>query len=204
MKNDKYIMSFTTGGLFHLESVKLAGLFLELGDWNAVREKVISGNVLQARTRNSLKRVCREVISRLRTLAPHELDLLIRGSAQEQRYLLWLSVCRYYKFIADFADEVVHEHYVSLKNDLRYEDFDWFFNKKSEWHIELDKIRPTSRCKLRQVLFKILREADLLTPNNTINSAMLSPQLLDMIQHGNRQEVLRFPMFESELKGWAQ
>ena len=68
MDNNRYSMSFTTGGLFHLESVKLAALYLGLGDWSEVREKVISKNLLQYRTLNTLKRVCREVISRLKAL----------------------------------------------------------------------------------------------------------------------------------------
>jgi hypothetical protein len=41
-------MSFTTGSLFHRESVKLVAMYLELGDWNSVRDKVIAKNLLQS------------------------------------------------------------------------------------------------------------------------------------------------------------
>lgn len=194
MKNERYSMSFTTGSLFHQESVELAVLFLDLNDWNAVRDKVISGNLLQSRTLNTSKRVCCEIISRLKTLAPREIDLLVHGSTQEQGYLLWIAVCRRYKFIADFAVEVVLERYISLKTDLHYEDFDSFFNRKSEWHPEIDKIRPATRNKLRQVLFKILREAELLTADNTIHAVLLSSRLLEAIPHGSRQDILVFPV----------
>lgn len=194
-------MSFTTGSLFHRESVELAALYLDLGDWNAVRDKVIAENLLQTRTLNTLKRVCCEVISRLRTLSPGELEFLVESSHQEQAYLLWLAVCRRYRFIADFAVEVLRERYITLKSDLTYEDFDSFFNRKSEWHLELDEITPATRGKLRQVLFKMLREADLLTTNNMIHAAMLSPRLLDLIHQGSHRDVLHFPAFESDLKG---
>ncbi len=204
MKNGRYRMSFTTGNLFHRESVKLAGLYLDLHDWKAVQERVISENLLQARTLNTLKRVCREVISRIRTLGPDELNFLVAASHQEQAYLLWLATCRQYKFIADFAVEVLRERYITLKNDLTHEDFDSFFNRKSEWHEELDRITPATRSKLRQVLFKILREADLLTANNLIHAALLSPRLLKLILRGNRGEVLLFPVFESEVWGAKQ
>lgn len=204
MSNDRYCMSFTTGSLFHCESVKLAALYLELRSWNAVRDKVISENLLQARTLSTLKRVCREVISRLKTLSAGELDFLIEATPQEQGYLLWLAVCRRYRFIADFAVEVIRERYITLKTDLSHEDFDSFFDRKSEWHAELDEIRPATRNKLRQVLFKILREANLITANNMINAAMLSPRLLDVILHGSRRDVLFFPAFESDLKRMAQ
>jgi hypothetical protein len=198
---EKYKMSFSTGGLFSRESVTLSMIFLEIGDWDAVRDKVLTENLLQTRTLTSAQRVCREVISRLKTLNPSELDLLVRGTSQEQGYLLWIAVCRCYKFVADFAGEILRERYLGLKIDLHHEDFDSFFNKKSEWHIELDNIRLVTRNKLRQVLFRILREAELLTVNNTINAAMLSPRLLEAIPRGSRQDVLFFPMFESELEG---
>ena len=201
MNNGKYSMSFTTGSLFYLESVKLAQLFVELIDWNAVRDKVISENLLQARMQNTLKRICREIISRLKTLTPLEIDLLINGSPQEQAYLLWIAICRRYKFIADFAVEIIREHYLSLKINLTHQDFDSFFNKKSESHSELDKIKPTTKNKLRQILFKILREVDLLTANNTINAAMLSPRLVETLLLNDRQDLLLFPIFESNLKG---
>lgn len=201
MSNDKYSMSFTTGSLFFRESVELAKLHIELGDWNSVRDKVVAENLLQTRTLNTLKRVCSEVISRLRTLSSGELEFLVEGNHQEQAYLLWLTVCRRYRFIADFAVEVLRECYVSLKPDLTYDDFDSFFNRKSEWHRELDEITPTTRGKLRQVLFKILREAELLGANNLIHAAMLSPRLLEPIHQTRRRDILHFPVFEPDVRG---
>lgn len=201
MSDDKYIMSFTSGSLFHRESVKLAGLYFDHGDWNSVRDRVVADNLLQARTLNSLNRVYREIVSRLKTLSSTELRFLVSGTHQEQGYILWLAVCRRYKFISDFAVEVLRERFITLKSSLTYEDFDSFFNRKSEWHLELDGITPATRGKLRQVLFRILREADLLTANNIINAAMLTSKLFALIQHGNREDVLYFPVFESDVKG---
>ena len=71
-------------------------------------------------------------------------------------------------------------------------------------HSELDEISPVTRTKLRQVLFKILREADLLTANNMINAAVLNPRQLDVIPKEQRRDVLHFPVFESDLMGIAQ
>ncbi len=204
MSNDRYSMSFTTGSLFHCESVKLATMYIDLGNWNAVRDKVIAENLLQTRTLNTLKRVCREVISRLKTLSSGELEFLLECSHQEQAYLLWLAVCRRYRFIADFAVEVLRERFITLKTDLSHEDYDTFFNRKAAWHSELDEISPATRSKLRQILFKMLREADLLTANNMINAAMLCSRLLDVVSQCNRRDVLYFPVFESDLKGMAQ
>ena len=107
MTNDRYSMSFTTGCLFYRESVKLATLFVDLKDWNIVRNTVLADNLLQARTQNTSKRVCQEIISRLKTLSVQELELLNKGTSQEQAYLLWLAICRRYTFIGDFAVEII-------------------------------------------------------------------------------------------------
>jgi len=201
MVKDKYSMSFTTGSLFHLESVRLASLYLELGEWDSVREKVVSKNLLQTRTLNTLRRVCSEIVSRLKTLSPDELNFLVKGSPQEQGYLLWVAVCRRYRFIADFAVEVLRERYITLKGDLAQEEFDAFFNRKMEWHAEIEEVRSSTRNKLRQVLFKMLREADLLTSKNRINPAMLSGALMELLSRENPRDILFFPAFESDLKG---
>ena len=204
MTNDRYSMSFTTGCLFYRESVKLATLFVDLKDWNIVRNTVLADNLLQARTQNTSKRFCREIISRLKTLSGQELELLINGTPQEQAYLLWLAICRRYKFIGDFAVEIIRERFISLKTDLNNEDFEAFIHKKSERHSEIDAIQPSTRSKLRQVLFKMLREAELLTVNNTINAALLSPRLVQVIAHHQHRDLLFFPVFESDLQGFTE
>lgn len=192
-------MSFTTGALFLNESLKIASLFSEIKDWEKVRDIVIEKNLLQARTLNTSKRFCREVISRLNKLSEKEMRLLIDGVHQEQRYILWIAICRRYRFIRDFSVEVLREHFITLRKELNYEDFDAFFNKKAEWHNELEKITPTTKNKLRQVLFKMLREADLLTSSNTINPALLSPRFFNAIENNRNQDILVFPVLESGL-----
>ena len=200
MSKNRYSMSFTTGSLLHRESIQLAEVYKDLGDWHQVRHKVVSENLLQTRTLNTLKRVCCEVVSRLRTLNAEEMRLLTQGSQQDQRYLLWIAVCRRYEFIADFAVEVLRERHITLKSDLNFEDFDTFFNQKSEWHGELEAIAPSTRRKLRQVLFKMLHEADLLTTNNTIHAALFSTSLVNLLQKQNFRDTRYFPVFDSDLK----
>ena len=204
MNTVKYSMSFTAGSIFFQESVKFAELYLEFGDWDETKNYIIHQNILQARTLNTSKRICTEIISRLKTMNKQELEFLLDSSSQDQAYLLWLAICRRYQFIGDFAIEVIRERFISLKTDLNYIDFDSFFNQKSEWHVELENIKPSTRNKLRQVLFKILREADLLTENNLINVATLSPSLIEIICQNDKREILYFPLFESNLQGMTR
>ena len=201
MESKKYSMSFTTGGIFRQESVELAGLYLELQGWDVVRDQVLTQNTLQTRTISTAKKRFREISTRLQQLSPMELELLIDGSIHEQGYILWIAICRRYQFIGDFAVEVIRERYITLKSDLNYEDYDFFFSKKAEVHPELEKIKSSSQNKLRQVLFKMLKEADLLMDNNLINAAMLTPKLINVISSSNSNDLLFFPVFDSELIG---
>lgn len=196
-------MSFTTGSLFHQESLKLAELFLDLKERHLVRSEVISKNLLQTRTLNTSRRICSEIISRLKTLNRKELELLVHSDKKEQGYLLWIAACRRYPFIGDFAREVVRERYIGLQTHLHQTDFDAFFNKTSEWHPELDDISPATKKKLRQVLFKMMREADLLSTQNMIKAALFTPRILKALSRENRQDLMYFPFLESELN-WNQ
>jgi excisionase family DNA binding protein len=190
-----YSLSFTAGDLLSRESIAIANLFLDLRDWNLVREKVITSNVLQAKTLSTAKRICREVCSRLKMLNHSELELLIETTIQEQGYLLWLAICRRYKFIAEFAVEVLRERYLSLKHSLNYEDFNFFFSKKLESHQELSKVSQRTVDKARQVLFRMMRQAGLLTTNYEINTAILSPRFLNELANDMPLSILVFPYF---------
>ena len=51
-----------------------------------------------------------------------------------------------------------------------------FFNQKAEWHDELDRIAHATQVKVRQIIFKMMREAGLLTEDHIINPVVLSAQ----------------------------
>lgn len=204
MTQDRYRISFTSGSLYHRESLDLAELYLSLRDWDEVRSQVLHDNLLQARTENTAKRICREVIVRLKTLNDVELAFLSEADHQDQAYLLWVTVCRLYRFIADFAVEVLRERFVAMKLDLSFEDFDAFYNRKSEWHDELDNASASTRDKLRQVLFRMLREAGLLTKDKAINGVLLNPRLVELLCQNNPDEFLYFPVYESDIKGMSK
>ena len=137
MVDTKYKMSFTSGALLYSESVKVAQLYSEMCDWSMVRESVIANNRLQMRTLNTSKRIYSEVSSRLKLLTPDQLNLFLQGSRDEQNFLLWLSICQRYRFIYDFAVEVIREKYLRLDLELSYRDYDIFFADKAEWFPEV-------------------------------------------------------------------
>lgn len=203
MNGRKYSMSFTTGTLLHRESEVMTRLYCELGDWDAVREIVIAENRLQMRTLNASKRIFQEISSRLKWLTAPQLQLLLDGSYQEQNYLLWLAVCQRYRFIYDFAVEVIREKFLRLDFDLSYNDYDIFFNNKAEWHPEVERVADSTRKKQRQFIFKMLREAELLTADNRLLPVLLSPRLIRVIQEDDPAHFAIFPTRDAAIKTWT-
>lgn len=191
-----YKTSFTTGGLYFREAVKIAELYLMYSDWKVVRAKALEGNYLQARTERSLERTTREVIQRIQTLTQEQLSLLVEGNITDQKQILWLAVCKHYSLVHEFAVQVIREKYLRLEKNLDFVDWDSFFNSKAEWHDELDQLTSSTKDKLRQVIFRILHEADILSSDNSIQSTLLSPRVIHAIRNENAEWFTIYPSME--------
>jgi hypothetical protein len=164
-----YRFSFTTCSLRQQETLKLAKLYLQHGDWNAVRKHAIEGNVLQQRTTNSSKKLCQELISRLRTLSDDELAYLVQCPESEKAFIIWLAICKRYRFIREFAIDLFSEHYFNQRHQIQLTDFDVFFSSKFSLHDKLGDISNATKQKVRQIVFNMLHEAGLVDRANNIN-----------------------------------
>lgn len=199
MQEKKYTLSFTAAPLLANETVKLAECYILTRDWEKVKHIAVRDNIIQAGRLATLKRIVAELVIRLRTLAEHEIDFLVRAEYPDREYVLWIAVCRCYTFIADFATEVVYQQFVAGKGSVTYDDYASFFNQKSQWHPELEALTDSTRGKLRQVLFKILRECGIIDKSKQIIPILPARAFLDIIGTGNEREMMFFP-FHSLLR----
>jgi len=189
----RFALSFTTGALLAREGELVAEVYLDHRNWNATRAHVIDNNLLQARTSSSNLRITRETIQRLSMLSDNELELLADASPTEQRHLMWAAACRRYDFIGDFAEEVLRERFLLLSPGLNIDDFDRFLTGKTLWHPELDDLKPSTRQKLRQTLFRMLHEAGLRSPNGEIVPALLSDRVAEAMERRVPSDLRFFP-----------
>jgi hypothetical protein len=199
-----YKISFTTGGLFYREAVRTAELYFQSNDWSLVRSEILRKNLLKTRTQSSLVRTARELIQRLQVLTDDQLLILVDGTRQEQNQTLWLAVCKQYRFVREFAVEVVREKYLRLDLEVSYRDFDTFFNAKSEWNEGLDHTKESTRKKLRQVLFRILTEADIISSSNMILPMFISPRLAKAIGDDEAKYFSVFPITEGDVRKYKK
>lgn len=189
-----YSMAFTTAALLFQETLRVAELYSQTPDWSLVRETVLENNLLQMRTDNSAKRIFNETSSRLKQLTTEQLDHLLTSSHREQKYLLWLAFCKRYQFVYDFAVEVVHEKFLRLDMTITIEEYEIFFNNKAEWHPEVLAVAPSTRTKQRQIVFKTMREAELLTDQLQIIPIVFSSTLTAVIQNDDPAHFAIFPV----------
>ena len=197
-------MSFTSGGLFFNESLKVTEVFQRNNDWKIVRDTVLEYNIIQTRTEKSLKTITGEIITRLRLLTDIQLKLLINGYKHEQNFLLWLAICKKHEFIKDFAVEIIREKYLKFDYELTPQDYDIFYNRKSDWHPELDKFTETTKDKLRQVLFRIIREVEIVTGENTIVPVLFTEDLAKVIIEDNVSWFNIYPISDLDIGQWIK
>jgi len=200
-EQNKYLMSFGTGGLFINESVAVALLHTPGKSWETTATTAQQSGAFPIRKASSARRSIREIVNRLKRLSDDELVLLVNGERSEQAALLWLAACRAYRFIGEFAVEILNERFFSLHTDLTYDDFDTFLAAKQEWSPKLAGLSISTRAKLRAVLFRLMREAEILSQDDRILGAMLSARVLSKVRAGNPDELRFFPGAERQVGG---
>lgn len=203
MTSTRYNMSFTTGGLFYSESLRVLEIHQKERDWRKTRDCVLVDNIVQARTRSSAVRKVREVCFRLKNLTDQQLKLLFAGTTQEQLYLLWVAVCKKHSFITEFAIKVMREKFLRMDLLLEPADYEVFFQDKAEWHEELERLTDSTKAKLRQVLFKIMREAEILSKDNMIIPGLITKELALVLAEDNTVWLTVLPVSDADIQRMA-
>lgn len=188
-----YRLSFSTGGLFLAASVELAELYDNLGDWEAVKKAAAEEGLTQFSASSSITRTVRELVTRLAALSENELDLLLRGSHAERSALLWLALCRTYPLIKEFAIGVVSERLATFRTQLAHEHFDAFIASKSQWNDAIADLSDSTLKKLRQNLFRYMREAGILLEDGTIVPYLVPAAVRSLIEEREPEELAFYP-----------
>lgn len=187
-------MSFSTGGLFINESVELARLYQDNKNWKEALAVAVSDGLTSLPKAESNRRTLREILNRLSGLTEDELCFLIDSSdRQEQASVLWLATCRAYRLVREYAVEVIRERYLSYQLELPLESFDQLYEAKAEWDDELANLSKSTFLKVRQILFRMMREASIISDDNQILTSYISSALRNLIINSNPVDLAIFP-----------
>ena len=187
-------MSFSTGGLFLNESLEVARLHVEGEPWESTILRAMDEGTTSLPKSASNRRSLREISNRLLTLTAEERSYFLEeADRSDQQALLWIATCRAYRFVREFAVEVVRERYLSYQLQLPLESFDILLAAKAEWDEGLARLSRSTQLKLRQIMFRMMREAGIISEDSRIQTAILSTYLKNMIEEQNPGELAVFP-----------
>ena len=169
------------------ESIKVMELYARLGDWGEAKKECLANNLLQKQTVASSKRMFSEIKFRLSRLTDQQRAFLLSAGYEDQTRILYLGVCKYYRFIRDFILEIIRNKVLTFDTILSRVDYDRFMDYKMESHPELAALTESSSIKLRTVIWRMLAEAGLLESTRTgiIIPFMLSEELVKVIVNDN-------------------
>ena len=154
-----YRLSFSGAALQVEESIKIAQLYADLRDWEAVQAEVVGENALQ---KNQLKTTVRsfyEVRTRLKEMTPLQLERLAEGTFTEQQQLLWVAVCKVYPFIGAFALEVLLNKIQAFEYIVHESDYTEFLEAQTLKEPKLQQVSDSTYQKLRSRLYRMMEEA---------------------------------------------
>ncbi len=193
-QKSKYRMSFSVGGLMLNESLMIAQSYQPGESWASARERLLAQGASSLPKLASQTRALREVYDRIGHLSEFERHYVsAEADRAEQQAMIWLAICRTYSFVYEFAVEVISERYQSWRLDLRHEVFDRFLAEKAERDTGLAELSSSTCAKLRQVLFRILRETSLISVEGRIQAIWLSGRMKRLIEENNPADLRIFP-----------
>jgi hypothetical protein len=166
---EKYDFSYTSTSLRLQELLKVATAMQEGRELDFTNE-------LGGGKTSTGKRYKSEFGKRLNVLTPEELVLLVKSDLVTQRQLAFISICKTYGFIRDFAVEVMREKLLVYDYQITDGDYITFFRRKSELYPEMEELSDVTVKKLRQVLFRMLEEAGFI---DSSKSRVIQPQIVD-------------------------
>lgn len=176
------------------ESLAIAQAYHPGETWACARERLLAQGASSLPKLASQTRALREVYDRIGHLSDAERHYLsAEADRAEQQAMIWLAICRTYRFVHEFAVEVISERYQSWRLDLGHEVFDRFLAEKAETDPALAELSSSTCAKLRQVLFRILREAGLRSIEGRIQPIWLSGRMKRLIEENNPADLRVFP-----------
>jgi hypothetical protein len=198
-----YNLSFTGASLRPDLARIVAEQYREVGDWEAAKQRIRETNALQCRTKLSLKTLETELRLRLSTLTQKQMELLVRGTAEERTAMAWLAALKRIRYAFDFTTEVLRGKLEAQDPVLRPSDYEAFVASKVAAHPELLELADSSRAKIRQVLYGMLKEAGLIGGGRSerpIHRPVLTPTTIEAVAEDDPTWMAGFLVNDDEIR----
>ena len=194
----EYNFSFIAGGLLVNELAAVAEVYHDLKDWDKTGEYVEVENLLRSRVASSGRRIFAEIRNRLQVLTEAQRMLLVEGVTSDQTAVAWVAVCKAYRIVREFAEEVVRERFVTLAMTVSGDDFDRFLHSKEAWEPRLESLAESTREKARTVVMRMLRESGITSEDGFIQPTLLSDEFVSVLRSDDASLYRIFPISDQD------
>jgi len=168
VERETYNMSFTAGAAMLNEMHAVAEALVECdGDWERTKDKTFKENLMEKEKMSSNVRYFALMKQRLEVLNEAELDMLVNGTVAVRRLIVLLAICKAHSFIYDFISEYVRDCFYNQYEKISYANFNEFYNEKKYEHPEIEQVSELTVAKMRQVVFRILEQTELIEDTET-------------------------------------
>lgn len=161
-------MSFTAGAAMLNEMHAVAEALVECdGDWERTKDKTFKENLMEKEKMSSNIRYFALMKQRLEVLNEVELRMLVNGTVAVRRLIVLLAICKAHSFIYDFISENVRDCFYNQYEKISHANFNEFYNEKKYEHPEIEQVSELTVAKMRQVVFRILEQTELIEDTDT-------------------------------------
>lgn len=193
MSESIYNGDLVAGSLLVRESRKVADLLLQGVGMDTFYEKVAEDNLLQKKSYSSTVRQARLIRNRLILLDKQFWVLVRDGSHDAASQVLFCATIKHSKLLCDFLASTLRMKINTFQKSLTLKDWDHFFEECKHVDPSVGKWSESTTKKIRQVIFRILAEANVLESTRTMNILPfhLLPEVKHLLTQNDEMQIMR-------------
>lgn len=184
MKSElKYSASLTSDAFLYYELKQVLKLKIDGFSDKEIRDKVINENIFQYKSKESSKRLISSIFTRIKVLDDTLMKMLLEEPMDTGKIINLYTIMKTSRLFYDFMNEVVREKLEFNYDVLEKKDINIFFTGKAEQDDIVAGWSETTKRKLKQVILKILSEANILddTKSCKLSRLIIPIELKDYI-----------------------
>lgn len=122
----------------------------------------IDASFLGAKKKETYRRKFRELKHRIQQLTTAQLEILADGTYDQQVQMTHIALCKTYQIYKDFVSEILADKVQLYDYTITDLDYNTFISQKKVDHPELDELAHTTQYKVKQVIFRMLEQVELI------------------------------------------
>lgn len=164
--NQVYSTGFISGSehLYRFEVKQILTLLSQGLTLEQIREQALKENLFRQKSRQAHVVLLRKVFKRVKHLDEGLGNFVLHGTSADINAVLLYAYLKSYRFLREFAYEVVIHLYKQGRRKVIPADIVDFFERKEEQHPKVRQLTLGTKQKMRQVMLKTFVDADWLFP----------------------------------------